>query len=206
MQTSARFARALATVVLIAGCTASSHPGSSIPKKSPTSTVVSSREPTPATALTPTPTITPARVKSRPSPPACLTDATPRPDSVDGVTPSTHPGPPGNVTRDSVVNWTRAFETAYFRNGMVADESSDDDVDLTEVSAYAEVRDVNHTARGYVLRFVDSGATNYASGLHGDRWMDVGYVINDTHVVRVPLDDHDGPVRASEGTVVVGCR
>lgn len=135
-----------------------------------------------------------------------MTDAVPQPDPVDGVEPSHYPETPVDVTRESVVNWTQEFETAYFRNSLLADEPDDDEQNLTEASAYAEVRSVNHTSRGYVIRLSDSGAKNYASGLHGDRWMDVGYIINATHVVRVPLDDQDDPVRKSEGTVVVGCQ
>lgn len=88
---------------------------------------------------------------------------------------------------------------------MLADEASDDQHNLTEVSVYAEVRAVNNTTRGYVIRISDSGARNYASGFHEDYLMDVGYAVNTTHVVRVPLDERDDPVRASAGTVVLHC-
>jgi hypothetical protein len=105
-----------------------------------------------------------------------------------------------------VIGWVGALEAAYFRNAMLAEEPDDDDRNLTEVSAYAEPRNANRTERGYVLRFSDSGARNYASGLHADRWIDVGYLVNETHVVRVPLDGDEAPVRADDGTIVVGCR
>lgn len=187
---------ALAAMVLLGGCLG---PTSFSPSRADTTS-------TPTPTATSTATATPLPVSSLPDPTQCLTDAVPRPDAVDSVQPSPYPEPPAVLTRSSLANWTQAFETAYFRNGLLAEEPSDDDHNLTEVSAYAELRSVNHTPRGYILRFSDSGARNYASGLHGDRWMDVGYLINTTHVVRVPLEARDGPVRASEGTVVVHCQ
>jgi len=195
MQTGTLFAAVLTTTLLIGGCVGPSSPATPA-DGSPTSTATPSS----------TPATTPTTVASIPSPSECLTDATPRPESVDGVEPSAYPEPPTDVTRDSLVGWTQAFETAYFRNTMVAEEPGDDNQNLTEASAFAEARAVNHTAQGYILRFSNSGATNYASGAHGDVWMDVGYVVNETHVVRVPLTDREDPVRASAGTVVVSCQ
>lgn len=161
------------------------------------------------TEPTRTPTTTLAPVPLIPSPSDCLTDAVPRPDTVDGVNPSDYPEPPAHVTRESLVNWTQTFETAYFRNVLLADEAGDGDGDdednLTEASAYAEVRGVNQTANGYVIRLSDSGARTYASGILSERWMDVGYLINETHVVRVPLTDREDPVQASDGTAVINC-
>ncbi|MFC7076111.1 hypothetical protein [Haloarcula halophila] len=110
------------------------------------------------------------------------------------------------MTRSSVVTWTQSFETAYVRNELVAGAAGDNEQTLTEVSASAEVRGVNHTARGYLLRVSDFGATHYASGIHGDHWMDISYVVNQTRVVRVPLDARDDPIRVADGTVVVGCQ
>lgn len=189
----------LAVLVLLGGCTAPSSPGTQSPE------ATSSPTASPPADSMPTSTGTPAPVDALPAPADCLTDAAPRPPAVDGVEPSAYPTPPTDVTRASLVNWTQEFETAYFRNELLAEAVGDDDRNLTEVSAYAEVRNVTHTTRGYVVRFSDSGATNYASKLHGDHWMDVAYVLNETQVVRVPLDDRGDPVRARQGTVVVRC-
>lgn len=204
MQNGACSAVALGILLLLGGCVGSTSPRTSAANMSLTPTTA------PAPGATPTTTATPAPVTSLPSLSDCLTDAVPRPGSVDGVEPSDYPDPPADVTRGSLVNWTQAFETAYFRNVLLADEvgedDGDDDHNLTEASAYAEVRSVNQTANGYVIRLSDSGARTYASGFLSERWMDVGYVINETHVVRVPLTDRENPVRASAGTVVINCR
>lgn len=209
MDTQAASLVVLGALVLLGGClgTGGSQTSPQEVSASPELTPTPSAETT-QTRLrmsTTTSIVTPVPVTSLPSPTQCLTDAAPQPDRVDGVNPSPYPEPPADLTRTSLVNWTQSFETAYFRNELLAEEAGDNAYNLTEVSAYAEVRAVNHTTNGYVLRFSDSGARNYASGLHGDRWMDVGYVVNSTHVVRVPLDNQDDPVRASAGTVVVNC-
>ncbi|MFC6977061.1 hypothetical protein ACFQL1_23830 [Halomicroarcula sp. GCM10025709] len=187
MHTRALLTAVLATTVLFAGCSGPANP------------------PSPS-ADEPTPTATPAPVESLPAPAACGTAAVPRPDRVDEVAPSTYPAPPDTVTRSSVVNWTRAFETAFFRNELIAGAAGDDEQTLTKVTASVEIRRVNHTMRGYLLRLSDFGATHYASGIHGDHWLDVGYVVTETRVVRVPLDDRDERIRATDGTVVVGCQ
>jgi hypothetical protein len=154
--------------------------------------------------VTPTVTATPAPLASLPSPARCLTDAVPRPEAVDGVEPSAYPEPPAEPTREAVVRWVRAFEIAYFRNAMLVDAAGDEE-NLTRVSASAEVRAVNRTPEGYAVRLSGFGATNYASGIHGDHWADVGYVVTETRLVRVPLEDRTDPVRAGAGTAVVGC-
>lgn len=190
---------ALAAVLLLAGCAGGPNAGMPAPTESPTA------ESTTETAESTTATLTPTTLQSLPSPSRCLTDAAPQPDSVDGVDPATYPEPPENVTDDRVVRWVQSFETAYYRNTMLASQDPDDDMNLTRVSAYAEVRAVNRTADGYTIRFSNSGATNFESGIHGDYWSDVGYVVTETRLVRVPLENRDDPVRASAGTVVVGC-
>ena len=103
------------------------------------------------------------------------------------------------------MGWVRSFETAYFRNQILA-SVGDDDMNLTGVSASAEVRAVNRTADGYTVRLSDFGASNYASGIHGDHWSDVGYVVTETQLVRVPLADRHGDIEARAGTPVVDCR
>jgi hypothetical protein len=189
---------ALTAVVLLAGCTGASGPGSPVPTEPTTATRTPTAEPTTATRA-PTP------LDSLPAPSRCLTDGAPQPEPVDGVEPSTYPEPPTDTSRAAVVGWVRSFETAYFRNEILA-SVGDDDMNLTGVSASAEVRAVNRTADGYTVRLSDFGASNYASGIHGDHWSDVGYVVTETHLVRVPLGDSDDPVRASAGTPVVDCR
>lgn len=198
-------------VVVLAGCTAG--PGGAPPSErtaSPTTTApTATATDTPTPTATPTPpetaTDTPAGISSIPGPVDCLTDAVPQPAAVDGVEPRPYPEPPTTVTEDSLVGWAQSFEIAYFHNDMLAGEDPEDDYNLTEVSAYAEVRAVNLTPSRYGVRFSNSGATTYASGLHGDLWMDVGYIINDSHVVRVPLDYREQPIRATNGTVVLVC-
>jgi hypothetical protein len=196
MQTGTVPALALATVLLVAGCAGA--PGSGTPMPDNPSVAA-------ATTVSPTATPTPAPLGSLPAPSRCLTDAAPRPDAVDGVEPSAYPEPPETLTREGVVGWLQSFEIAYYRNAILADEPGDEELNLTRVSAYAEVRSVNHTAAGYTVRFGDSGATNFESDVHGDYGMDVGYVVNETHLIRIPLDDRDSPIRANAGTVVVGC-
>jgi len=204
MQTRSFPAVALVAVLLIGGCIGPSNPGTSPPDETSTPTVSPTLDPTPTPATTPVP------VTSLPSPSECLTDVAPRPDSVDGVDPSAYPDQPTDVTRAGLVDWTQAFETAYFRNVLLADETGEDDGDdehnLTEASASAEVRGVNQTTNGYVIRLSDFGARTYASGFLSERWMDVGYVLNETHVVRVPLTDREDPVQASDGTAIVNCQ
>ena len=178
---------AVAVTLLLAGCVGAPGQGTTAPESA-------------ATAGETHPPL-----EELPSPAACLTDAAPHPEPVDGVEPSAYPEPPTNASRAAVVGWVRSFETAYFRNGVLAD-ADHDDMNLTSVSASAEVRGVNRTRAGYVLRFSDFGASNYASGIHGDHWADVGYVVTETRLVRVPLDDRSDAVRASDGTPVVDCR
>jgi hypothetical protein len=185
----------LAAMLLVAGCLA---PSTGTP-------TVDDGDAATSTVTAATPRATPAPLDSLPSVPRCLTDAVPRPDSVDGVEPSAYPEPPAAPTHEAVVGWVREFETAYFRNSMLAD-SHGDDMNLTEVSASVEVRETNRTARGDTVRLSDFGATNYASDIHGDHWADVGYVVTETRVVRVPLEDRSDPIHASAGTVVVECR
>lgn len=186
----------LVATLSAAGCVGAPTPGTPVPD-SPT---------TPVPTETTTPTSTPAPLRSLPSPARCLTDAAPRPERVDGVEPSAYPEPPADSNREAVVGWIQSFETAYFRNQMLADASGDDDTTLARVSAYAEVRAVNRTSEGYTVRFSDSGATNFESGIHGDYWSDVGYVVTETYLVRVPLENREDAIRASAGTVVVDCR
>ncbi|MFB6300246.1 MAG: hypothetical protein ABEH65_08310 [Halobacteriales archaeon] len=204
----------LVLLVVLAGCATGTGPATSPPTETPVTTHTATATATPTAAAPPTRTSTatatttasPDGIPSIPSSSDCLTDAVPQPSAVDGVKPSPYPDPPANVTRERVVGWAQRFEIAYFRNGLLAEESPDDEYNLTEVSAYAEVRAVEQRPSEYVIRFSNSGATNYASGLHGDRWMDVGYLINETHVIRIPLTDRDQPIRATNGTVVIHCR
>ncbi|MDY6818903.1 MAG: hypothetical protein SVG88_09590 [Halobacteriales archaeon] len=201
----------LTVVFVLAGCTTGS--GTAAPTEAPTMTLPEPTSPTPTAATSPTATATlsppttgtPTGITSLPSPTDCLTDAVPQPPTVDGVEPSPYPAPPTNRSRERIVDWTQRFEIAYFRNDMLAEESPDDGYNLTRASAYAEVRAVNATDDGYAIRFSNSGATNYESGLHADRWMAVGYLLNDTHVIRVPLTDREQPIRAANGTVVLEC-
>ncbi|AUV83422.1 hypothetical protein C2R22_18700 [Salinigranum rubrum] len=202
MQTGAVPALALATLLLCAGCLGAPS-GTPVPDGSAEATPTGTAT-TPTPTAKPTPTPTPTSLDSLPSPARCLTDAVPRLRAVDGVEPSTYPEPPAEQTREAVVGWVQAFEIAYFRNAMLVDAAGDEE-NLTRVSASAEVRAVNRTPEGYAVRLSDFGATNYASGIHGDHWADVGYVVTETRLVRVPLDDRSDPVRASAGTVVVGC-
>lgn len=199
MQTDAFLALLLAVTAVLGGCAGAPDAGTPVPNESTTPAT-----PTSSTPTTPTATATP--LTSLPDAERCLTDAVPRPDRVDGVEPSTYPTPPTNTSQDRVVRWVREFETAYFRNEIISDASGFDDRNLTSVTASAEVYGVTRTDEGYVLRLGDFGASNYASGIHGDHWVDVGYVVNETHLVRVPLDDREDPVRPSEGMAVVACR
>jgi hypothetical protein len=205
MQRATLGAVALAGALLLAGCTGVGDPAAGTPTGTEAPTRTPTVTPTRTPTATPTSTSTPATVDSLPAPSSCAADAAPRPGTVDGVAPSDYPEPPATVTGESVANWTAAFERAYFRNEMLVGAADDDEMNLTSATASTEVRRVNHTARGYVVVLSDFGATNYASGIHGDHWADVGYVVTDTCVVRVPLEDRDDPVRADGGTVVLDC-
>ena len=197
---------ALTVTLLVAGCTGTPTPGTPTPDTSmPDTPTARSTATTPPGTPGRTPTTTPAPLQSLPSPARCLTDAAPRPEPVDGVEASTYPEPPANTIRAAVVGWVRSFEIAYFRNLILAG-AGDDDTNLTSVSASAEVRGAIRTADGYTVRLSDFGASNYASGIHGDHWSDVGYVVTETHLMRVPLSDGSDDIEAGAGTPVVDCR
>lgn len=201
MQTSTVTVFALTVTLLVAGCIGTPSSGTPTPDTPTTGPTATTPPETPSR----TPTATPAPLPSLPSPARCLADAAARPEPVDGVEASAYPEPPADGNREAVVGWVRSFETAYFRNRILAG-AGDDETTLTRVSASAEVRGVNRTTRGYTIRLGDFGATRYASGIHGDHWADVGYVVTETHLIRVPLEHRDSRIRTSAGTVVVDCR
>ena len=110
------------------------------------------------------------------------------------------------MTEDTLREWVQAFETAYFRNVQLADESEDDGYNLTAVDAGIGVGSVNHTGQTSLIRLGVSGGKTYASGLHADVWTTAGYVITDTRVMQVSLQYDGQPIRPENGTVVGRCQ
>lgn len=152
-----------------------------------------------------TPTPPPTEGSYPPSIDGCRISDVPNPGRTDDITPSTYPDPPANVTIDSLKKWTQSFEMAYFRNIQLADESEDDEYNLTAVDAAVRVKNVTHTEQSSLIRLDVSGGKTYSSGLHADARTTTGYVITETRVLRVPLQHDDQPIRSENGTVVVRC-
>lgn len=147
-----------------------------------------------------TPTATP--VTDLPGP-DCLTDSAPRPGVVEGVEPLAYPEPPATVNRSTIGRYVAAVERAYYHNHLLAEEERDDGMNLTDVSAYAEVENVTRRDE-YVVRLSVSAATNYADGIHGDHWPSVAYRVNETTLLRG--SGENGTPTVADGTLVLDCR
>lgn len=168
-----------------------------------TPTAVDAPEPTRSAAPTASPT--PAAVTALPGP-DCLTDAAPRPGAVDGVEPLAYPDAPTTVNRSSLVAYVAAVERTHAHDRLLARERPDDARNLTAIDVSTSVRSATPTATGFVVRLSVAAATTYENGAHGDHWMDVAYLVNETTAVRTAVENESSPVDPSAGTVLLRCR
>jgi len=141
-------------------------------------------------------------IDSLPSADRCPTDALPEPERTDGLTLSEYPKPPNRVNESTVADYVVAFERAYFRNLIIAETAADPEMNLTRVTVSAQVERVNRTTEGYTVVLAPMAGTNYASGIHGDRWPTVTYHAAATRLIR---SRGEPPSDSTVGVVVLEC-
>lgn len=144
----------------------------------------------------------PGSIDSLPSADRCANDALPAPDETDGLALSEYPDPPNQVNDSSVAAYVVAFERAYFRNVIIAEAAADPAMNLTRVTVSAQVERVTLTNGSYTVVLAPMAGTKYASGIHGDRWPTVTYLVSENRIVR---SQGEPPADPSDGNSLLEC-
>ena len=140
-----------------------------------------------------------------PSADRCGTDALPDPDRTDGLSLSEYPEPPERVNRSTVTGYIVGFERAYFRNVIIAEAAADRDMNLTRATVSAVPERVDRRDDGWEVVLATSAGTQFADGVHGDRWPTVGYFVNEAVLIRANVDGVNASVRDGRSTTLLRC-